>query len=259
MNGEYRIKKISKTCQMKYQNKKFVIIMSLVLLLVGVIIFTLIMFRNIDNEGTISPYFFISLDSIEELNNIRELFDQDLDSELLLFFEKSGGGESDIKNKKEVERFLNILETLVLPSNPNWTSLSFNYSSGNLIINYGNILYDAELMIMMEYEPTYSFASMIEEFSSTHIFNNVTEDILRVVENSLVSTDYLTVGGGIKIFEVYPRGEQSRFIIEDEYGCEVGTILDVSGKVIEATVSYASSIEDAFEILASMMFMLNPW
>ena len=242
------------------KNKKLVLIILLMLLLFGVLVVGLVFWQNDDDyeEEIISPYFLISLTTIEELNIIRELFEQEIDSKLLPFVQQAGGGHSTITNRREVERFLNVLETLPLPTNPNWTSFHFSNAYGILLIRYENLLDGADLIFMIDYELNYSFSGMVEEFYATYVFNNVTERILGVVENLLVDADYLVVGRGIEIFEVYPHGTESRFIIENEYGFEVGVILNVANRPIEATVHGAPNLEAAFEVLANIMITLNP-
>ncbi|MCL2383689.1 MAG: hypothetical protein FWC79_06130 [Oscillospiraceae bacterium] len=238
--------------------KKIIKLILITILMVGAIIAILAFLQKNEsepfNDYVVSPHFFVALDGIEELNTIRELFEQGRYSESVIFFQQAGRGESDIRNKREVERFLNIFDSLTLPTNSSWNSLTFSMNSGPLILRYENIYDEAEIAFLIDYTPSGSFERMIEEFYDTYIFNDVTDRILEVAQIPIPQTEYLRVGSDIKIFEVYPQNSESRFIVETEYGVEVGVVLYVDGEAISAVVHNASSLEVAFKILADVEF-----
>lgn len=224
----------------------------------AVVIVAAILFFAI-NTLTWSPPssdWWMSFESIEEINEIRRLVNDGTESELLEFIEGTNNGENVARNREDVQRFLRIFEDLLLPSDPNWTEFIYEYSMNDLIIVY-NKSCGSELSFIIPIGEM--FEERMMENAENYIDTDKTEEIARFGKLENYNETDLRIGNGIQAFSFYRIRWSEYSIRETDEGFRASLSLDVDSHFITASVRYAPSLEAAFEILANVVFERNPW
>jgi len=238
--------------------KKVMILISCVIMLIVLVLF--IILRNEDNIESLSNEtkfespssdWFLEFNSIEEISTVRELLESGVEDDLIEFVMEAGNGHNVIESKKDVEYFLETIDSKTLPTDTNWLSFAYEHNLGMFFLTY-NVNGADELSFIIYLEET--FNQTIEENASDYTFTYITDEIAAFANHENFSDRSLRIGSGIQAVSFYRHATEMNSIRETEEGLTVSVSLNVEGNIVSATVCNASSLEAAFEILANIEF-----
>ena len=192
--------------------------------------------------------------SINYINQIRELYEEGNESDLLEFMYRANIIDSGIIDRRCVGGLLRHLNNALLPTDPNWKSLSYISALNNFTITY-DIHNDAEMTFRIQSRET--FDGRVEEFLDHLIKTEITDEIAIFVEQENFDERSPRIGNGIQVFTFHICGYES--IQRTDEGYYVRVALNVSGYYIGVAIRYADSPEAAFEILANIEFVRGAW
>lgn len=203
-----------------------------------------------------SPDWWLNFDSIEEINQIHQLYEERDNRALLAFIEGTNNGQNIIRNRRDMSHFLRIVDHALLPTDSGWTSFGYEHGLGDLFVRYN--MYDIALTFVIPAEAE-AFVEVTERTSASVTRVDITREIAAFVRQENFDETSLRIGNGVQAFSFHRRGDDEGSIQERGSGWGVGVSLDVAGNFVSARVSSAPSLEAAFEILANVEFARGAW
>ena len=198
----------------------------------------------------------LGFDSVEEINQIRQLLAEGNERDLLEFIDGTNNGENIVRNRQDVERFLGMLDEKILPIDSDWTRFDYLYSNSLFIIVYDKDD-ETELSFIVDIEA--SFDERIE-FAPNYIRTDITDEIAAFANQEKFDATSLRIGNGVQAFSFHRDGDEEDSIQETEEGFDVRVELNVGdGNSVSGRVQFASSLEAAFTLLANAEFARNAW
>ena len=198
-----------------------------------------------------SSDWFLEFNSIEEINYVRELFENGAENDLIEFVQGAGNGNNTVEKIRDVEYFLEVFDSRVLPIDTNWSDFAYEYGFGMFFLMY-DVNGADELSFIINLKE--DFDQITEENASDYTMTDVTDEIATFANQGSFDEISLRIGNGVQAFSFYRHDTGMDSIRETEEGFTVSLSLNVKGNAVYATVSNASSLELAFEVLASIEF-----
>ena len=252
MKQQYIFPILENDTMLKFKKKKVVIlILAVVLIVAGALLFFGL--RSQDDWEPPMDGWWMSFDSIEEINRIRTLLKEGNESELLEFIKGTNNGENIVNSKRDVEEYLKLFDDILLPNDPNWTDCSYHASGNYLMISY--IKPDGSDLWFMIYLES-SFDDEMRKGAERNTDTDVTDKIAAFANQDNKS---LRIGNGIQAFSYHRHDEKEGSIRKTKEGFEVCVSLNVEGRFISAGAFKVPSFEAAYEILANVEFVRGAW